>query len=243
MESKNDCLYVLFPKSFSKETVKQILQVSLAVSNTGPQFAKDPAMQTFTEEDVKNFGLDALCKKSMAPNNSTSCTVLRIPKAYLGLDPQSNLEVSPILDQIKGGRAKGINEDTFFVKNNLIHGVYYPNAGGYVKNPNYSPVCDCYGVLTEKQKAIIQSKINSGDKNSEIYSRMLALDARVRNECNDSFYGGVGKELKHELDNLYRVYAVNAGIHTAVSDWSDNNTRRKITNEEFNSMIGRSQGM
>jgi len=233
MENKEDCIYVMYPTTFSPNTIRQVFQTSFMVSNDEPSLPKEGGRQTFTEEDVQKFGIEKLCEETMKPYSGTSCIVLRIPKAYLGLNPQSGLEMSPILEQIKAGKATGIEKDSFFIKNNLINGVYYPQAGGYISNPNYSPVCDCYGVYTETQKDEIKKKINAGDK-SGVYQKMLDLDSRVRSECQNVFSGGISPSLKAELDELYKGEAVRVGIHTGVSDWKENNTSlHRMTDAEF----------
>ena len=99
MENNDECIYFLYPENFSMKSVKSVFQDGYLNSIGVPSLMQHPYVQTYTEEDVKNFGIENLCRKVMDSKFST-CTVLRIPKSYLGLDANSDKDCPPIFLRI-----------------------------------------------------------------------------------------------------------------------------------------------
>ena len=108
MEKYDDCVYFLYPRDLNLKYVKYVLQRGFVVSLDTPRLMSDDYVQTFTEEDVQNFGIDALCRKSI-PDGDNTCVVLRIPKVYLGLAEDSNIDMSPIFSQSKNVNGKNVD--------------------------------------------------------------------------------------------------------------------------------------
>ena len=259
MESRENCTYIFYPRRLSDKDILLTMQSSFLVSTGEPSLSNNAGIQTYTEEDVKNFGINEICQRVISDANfegigCTDCVVLKVPKAYLGSDPESGLEMSPIFDMVKSGEFKGINVDSFFVKNNLMLGVYSGKYKEMITNPNYSPVCDCKGVLSIEQKNILKSKIDSGDIRSGYYEKMLDIDRRIRENETNTLGRWDGKcykdcfnsELADEISNLYMAEMRYSGVKTPACSWrKDDDIRHKMFADEFNGIIAdfKSQGM
>ena len=237
MEKDQESIYFIYPRNFPFKLVKQVLQEGFLVSQGTPSLMADPGVQTFTEEDVAKFGIEQLCKNVMGGNNNL-CVVLRIPKVYLGLDSESNIDMSPIFCQKP--KSDKLVHDSFMPMHGFIYGVYSPLVAGYVSSPNYSPVCNCYGILTDEQRKVAETFVNGNDSEKAMkYYDMLVHDSKVRQEYPDT---SVVEELENadKKKQLEDYYCNNPNLVVAKNVWTMPD-RHKITDEELNAVIAMNQ--
>jgi len=235
MEKQDDSIYFIYPRNYDLELLKEAIQGGFVVSVGKPTLMSD-GVQTFTEEDVANFGIENLCKKCMT-DNANSCIVLRIPKFYLGLAENSEIDMSPIFSQT---RKAGFPDTSYAPMHSFVYGEYSPLLNGYISSPNYSPVCNCCGILTDEQR-IVAEKIagEPGNPRSKRYLDMLKQDEKVRIECPN--IADLSKEKLNELEQFY--IGEGSPFVVARKVLQDDLSRHRITDEEFNRAIINNQNM
>lgn len=237
MANLDDSLYFIYPRTYKFESLKEILQDGFIVSIDKPTL-KSRGMESYTEEAIANFGVEYWCKECLKANpNANSCVVLRIPKFYLGLDQESDIDMSPIFWQMKKGSDVGITEDRFGPMHSLILGVYSPLLSGYVASTNYSPICDSSGILTDDQREVADKFVrDSFNPRSKKYYDMLEHDRMLREK-----YPHTSKILQSERKGLEDFYAGEGSEFTHASNVLPNNPRHRITDNELQQAIANNQ--
>ena len=234
MKRDDESIYFMYPRNFSLKLVKNVLQKGFLLTTERPSLMADAGVQTFTEEDVQNFGIDALCRKSI-PDGDNTCVVLRIPKVYLGLAEDSNIDMSPIFSQSKN--VNGKNVDYYCPMNNFIYGVYSFHTGSLIPSPYYSPVCNCYGILTDEQRQVAERICNGNDANKAItYYEMISHDSEVRaaNPETSVLEESTNASKKQSLEDWYLK---NPRLTIAQNVWQEIPNRHKITDQEFDAYL------
>ena len=235
MEKKDESIYFLYPRNFTIDVAKTVFS-SFLTSKGNPTLMYGE-VQTFTEEDVANFGIENLCK-SMLNENINTCVVLRIPKTYLGLAENSNVDISPIFSQVKKETNNKLQEDAFAPMNTLVCGMYSTLLSGYVANPNYSPICNCWGILTDDQRRIAEKIIRESDgPKRKKYLDILEEDDRRRMEFPDTsmLEKPENREKMEECKNFYcrpnSPYVLSEQVFDEVPN------RHRMTEEDWDRVI------
>lgn len=232
MERNDESIYFIYPAdNFNLKKIKTVLQQGYPISSGEPTLQPNEKVQSFSEEDVNNFGIENLCKKSMNGSDN-ACVVLRIPKSYLGLAEGTNIDMSPIFSQLK--KSENRPEDWFAPMHNLIYGVYSPLTLGFITSPNYDSVCKTYGILTNEQRKMAEMFAHGSDTAKAMkYYDMLEHDSKVRNNYPSTTDIEADATLKNELEGYYLN---NPNLVVAQNVW-ESNLRHKITDAEFDQAI------
>ena len=232
MEKDDESIYFVCPERCSLELVKKILQYGYPFFSE-PSLQSNDKIQSFTEEDVNNVGIDKLCRQVMNGSYNT-CVVLRIPKAYFGQPNKDNIDMSPIFCQ------EHEPETAYMPMHGLIYGVYSEKTNGFIESPNYSPASCTFGILSDDQRAFAE-RIAQDPKDPErarIYREMLEHDTMVRDKYRSTYEVENDEKLRAELESYYLD---NPNLRVAQNIWGRDPNLHNITDQEFAAAIERNK--
>ena len=240
MQSYDECLYFIYPRNYDLKLQKQVLQGGFVASIKAPSLVEDGYVQTFTEEDVANFGIETLCKKTMA-GSFESAIVVRIPKVYLGLDTSSQIDPTPIFSQLKKSPANNNVTEAYGPMHNFVYGVYSNQFYGFVPSTNYSLYCEPCGVYTIDQIQMLKRMIDTQGYNKELVDRCQYL-LSLNEECSTKYPRTVdllSKENVDKKDSIVKHYTDRSILNPACDCFTKQTIRHKITDAEINACVER----